>query len=358
MSPRTWFACTLCGGDVKRCPIGPPWMIHFRAVYALSQLSYSVFLSETVDSFVVEDVVTIVSSEEPGRRIPIKLMRETSRDYYYRRVPRWPDPNAWGFPFHQSCWELLEASSPTKHVNLQSLFGVCRLFPVRVGGVLDFGHDYGGLYPRANWDVFPPFPSKYYIPGMRKCDIESPIHQSYECDPLNISSLMEIIQNHDRSDECLSIPNPLFRTSTGADSFAKLPVEIAQQILMYLTSTEVLNLKLSSHAIANIPLHDRFWHSRFCPGHEFAYIFEFADYSDYNKQWRKVYMAVRRTYNQPSLRNRRRIWDLAIDLHKLCSKFEAAPENSRMSLESLDIYPSASIRRTSRIPLGHFPRYR
>lgn len=50
------------------------------------------------------------------------------------------------------------------------------------------------------------------------------------------------------------------------------------QVLLYLSSSEVLNLKLASREFARLPLTQSFWASRFAPGGgELRYIFEAND---------------------------------------------------------------------------------
>ncbi|KAI1828438.1 hypothetical protein F4861DRAFT_461 [Xylaria intraflava] len=307
--------CILCGGDIGYLQQSPSWMNEFRAVYAIGETEASASLSGLEERYQFRYVISIASPDGQESRVNISLMRTFfvvfgSSDQY-RTV--------WGFALHCSCWELLKASS-TGDIHVQSLFDLCRSFPITMGLALDFGHTYGGLYLRRRPGIYLPFRGDEMELNFKKHDTDNAIFQCHTADPLDTSFLTGIIQDQEPSRESLASPTVVRETVTGYDPFGKLPVEVLQYILPCLSSLDVLNLKLSSRVIANTPLHDRFWHSRFCRGGEFDYMFEFAPYSKHRGQWEQAFLFVWRLRRHPSLMNRKRIWGLANTLHNLLSQ--------------------------------------
>ncbi|KAJ2992751.1 hypothetical protein NUW58_g2060 [Xylaria curta] len=312
------ISCALCGGEVTEANHQPLWKSRFCTIYAPHKNSASASLSRRGQRLqTVDDTISIISPEEQQIDVVITLMRcswRTSNPFVPYDANT--DTSAWGFPFHCSCWELLKATSPTKDVNVQSLFDLCRSFPV-LSGSLDFGHDYGGLYCRRHYHGFyPPFPGEETrLSG--KCNTSNPIYQDHFLDPMDISFLGKIVEDREPLRNSPSPPPSIPKIEFADDPFGILPVEIIQCIFPYLASADVLNLKLSSHVVAHTPLPDRFWHSRFCHGREFDYMFEFARHSKYKGQWKKVFLLIRQRRNHPFFANRRRIWALATGPHGL-----------------------------------------
>lgn len=288
-------------------------------VYALDETSTSAFLSGPGERLPLDDMISVTSSEGEEKHIRITLMPTTFGGPSLA-VPPQADPSAWGFPFHCSCWEILKASSPTSDIQVQSLFNLCRSFPIPLSSTLDFGHDYGGLYRREHLGSYPPFPGEETQLGHKERDVNSTIFHSHVFDPLDASCLVEIVGDQESSREVLVSRKPIRQTTAACDPFGKLPVEISQCIFLLLSSTDVSNLRLSSCVVANIQLPDRFWHSRFYHGREFDYIFEFARHSENKGQWRMIFLSAQRLKHHPSLVNRKRIWDLATALHDLISQ--------------------------------------
>ena len=60
-----------------------------------------------------------------------------------KQGPQLQEKDAWGFPFHESCWELIALIRPNDPVDVQALFNVLPFFPVQ-DGFVNFRHDYGG----------------------------------------------------------------------------------------------------------------------------------------------------------------------------------------------------------------------
>src|SRR5436189_6082914 len=101
------------------------------------------------------------------------------------------------------------------------------------------------------------------------------------------------------------------------DCFAILPLEILQEILVYLPSKDVLNLKLTSAAFAATPLSSVFWASRFQYGFEFHCVFETQKYCTQECSWKSLYLGVRSLCNNSNFRNRCRIWKIILQLEEL-----------------------------------------
>lgn len=284
-------------------------------VYALDETSTSASLSGPGERLPFDDMISVTSLEGEKKHIRIALMTTT---FGGRRFE--DDPSAWGFPFHCSCWKLLTASSPTNDVHIQSLFDLCRSCPIPLCKTLDFGHDYGGLYQREHSGFYPPFPGEETRLSHTKRDVDSTIYQSHTFDPLDASFLVGIVEDQESSREYLMPRKPIRQTMTAYDPFGKLPPEILQCILPCLSSADVSSLRLSSCVVANTPLPDRFWHSRFCHGREFDYILEYAQHSKHKGQWKTTFLSVQRLQHHPSLVNRKRIWSLATALHNIISQ--------------------------------------
>ncbi|KAK5631268.1 hypothetical protein RRF57_006982 [Xylaria bambusicola] len=188
-------------------------------------------------------------------------------------------------------------------------------FPTSRGVTLDFGHDYGGLYQRRNPTRWPLCPGEETRLSILRTTL-----RSSEFDPWDISFITRAVDDEKPYDESFKSPTAVRKTTTTNDCFGKLPIEIMDLILQVIPSIDVLSLKLGSHVIANTPLSDRFWHSRFTHGREFDYVFEFSQYSKYRGQWKRIFLSTRRLQHQPSLVNRKRIWGLTTALHKIMTQ--------------------------------------
>ncbi|KAI0388244.1 hypothetical protein F5Y17DRAFT_453560 [Xylariaceae sp. FL0594] len=317
--PITEIACVLCGGAVIEQGQAPSWMSQFCAIYALGDTSTSAYWSAHGKRERFLDAISATSEDGQESDVEIWLGRTCFQELGPTSFPP-TNPPAWGFAFHCSCWELLKASSPTKDIRLQSLFDLCRSFPKSLCA-LDFGHDYGGLYQREpQLDVtFPLCAGEESWLSEIEDDSDSKVVQSHKSDPLDISFLVGMAEDDEASGKLGLPPKSFWKTVTTYDPFGRLPPEILTSLFPYLSSADILHLKLSSRVVADTPLPDAFWHSRFCDGREFHYVFEFAERFKHRGKWRSIYLLVRHLRHHPSLVNRRRIWDLAAGLHNLIS---------------------------------------
>ncbi|KAF4500561.1 hypothetical protein FAGAP_3238 [Fusarium agapanthi] len=112
------------------------------------------------------------------------------------------------------------------------------------------------------------------------------------------------------------------------DPFFRLFPDILQSITVLLSTSEIHAVRLASPVFASLKLSERFWASRFQPGHEFEHIPEIIDYPP--ESWRAFYLSLQIwALDNPSMANRKRIWGLAKTLHGLLSQMEDAPCQGR-----------------------------
>ena len=107
------------------------------------------------------------------------------------------------------------------------------------------------------------------------------------------------------------------------DPFARLPLEIVIHVLSNMSLSDVCNLRASSRAVAVIHFPSQFWQSRFWPQHECGYfgplVQKLAQRSaNYQRICRFLQRQIKdQGYLSSVLRNRRRIWGLALSIADL-----------------------------------------
>lgn len=239
----------------------------------------------------------------------------------------------WGFPFHCSCWELLNSRLETHDAarnDPQALFDVLRSFPRR--RLIEFGHDYGGV---AGYDIDedsfgildPSHQPSPILPGEERRLVyyrtDTALHEMQTHDPMHVTEICSAFESENFNVRPVSETQPVEdqhddTTIRYNDPFQDLPVELLQSILSELPSLEVVSLKRSSRVFQRLPLSDTFWRSRFYSGREFEYVFEaFKHFRNLKGQWKTIYQNLRNMSKSPGLVNRRRIWDLARTLDDL-----------------------------------------
>ncbi|KFZ11027.1 hypothetical protein V502_07795 [Pseudogymnoascus sp. VKM F-4520 (FW-2644)] len=160
-------------------------------------------------------------------------------------------------------------------------------------------------------------------------------------DPLNIPSLQEIFQQRFReaggfnkkndADEAAWNNEAPPKVSNSTDCFQLFPTEIIYNILICLPSKDVLNAKLASATFASLPLTKTFWASRFQRGFEFHCVFEAQGLRTKDYDWEAIYLGVRSLQNNPSFKNRRRIWKLLLVVEELHGRLISAELNGALS---------------------------
>ncbi|KAH0541587.1 hypothetical protein FGG08_003935 [Glutinoglossum americanum] len=81
------------------------------------------------------------------------------------------------------------------------------------------------------------------------------------------------------------------RTLQACDPFWILPYELTSEVLLHLSSTDILNLRLSSRKIALTKLPMQFWKSRFWPQNELGFTKSLCRPETYT--WENWYVFVR-----------------------------------------------------------------
>lgn len=242
----------------------------------------------------------------------------------------------WGFPFHCSCWDLLNARRETQEaarLDPQVVFDVLRSFPRH--GLIEFGHDYGGVavYDLETdvYDIADPSRhpcSSYFLPGEEPRLVYDRTNRALldmqRQDPMCVAELSSVFTGERSPGSPVSqrqIVAPHNDTVRSGEVFGKLPIELLQSILIELSSPEVITLKRSSRVFQHVPLPDTFWRSRFLDGREFGHVFEALNYfQSCNGEWKAIYQLLKSMSKSPGLVNRRRIWDLARILDDLVEK--------------------------------------
>ena len=220
-------------------------------------------------------------------------------------------PDAWGFPFHIPCWNILTGIQSQSSLNTQDLFNFLRSFPDHLG-VLYFGHNYGGLLQHRE------------LPGRVAAGDnefilyhgEEPEHARH--DPFNIPDLSRFFtQEHTGCTRDDPMPTRSYNTDPSRDPFSKLPNEILEGILEFLPSAHVVLLKQASPAYANLALTESFWRSRFLQHQEFGFVFESFQHESFMRgNWKSLYSLVSTLHSHPAMVNRKRVWNLACSLRE------------------------------------------
>ena len=178
----------------------------------------------------------------------------------------------WGFPFHESCWGLLEQACVPTGVDLAALWRVLVSVPSACD-VPDWGHVYGGLYVpigRGGGASFvrPRSPPRMTVP-------------SAYADPFHVPELTGAVETARLADDAATKTPPETPISPApssrdvpADPFAALPSEICTMLLAYAESADAASLRLASRAVAAVPLTQYFFRSRFWPGRELEMMFD------------------------------------------------------------------------------------
>ncbi|TGJ75777.1 hypothetical protein E0Z10_g10961 [Xylaria hypoxylon] len=363
----TRLTCGLCGtgtgtGTGQGIGLDSQWTSYYRAVYCIGLDSHEPQLSGL--AFHLEQETNCLPPEahqrfDDSNLGPLSLI--TIRGF----SPPGPDlPGsekeiyAWGFSFHDSCWQLVEQACAPTQVDLKRLWRILRSVP-HTSHLLLWGHNFGGLYLGSRRDDRDA--SRFVVlGGSSNLIIPSAYH-----DPFKVPELKtRLAQLRIRTDDTIPINEKsqalTYSSATYVDPFSILPVELRDIILTYIATEDILYFRLSSRVIATTPLSQHFFQSRFWPGRELDFFFDAFLLRPSDKagvDWRGLYRFSKKRikYNLVGLgeRNRLRIWKQtvrpltqAIDeitrLSELKGKSEwsqnseGAPWKSIESFQSLD----------------------
>ena len=231
-------------------------------------------------------------------------------DFVSHMLTATPEPEyPWGFPLHSSCWTLMGMLLGS--VDRHRIFGILLSFPV-YDGILDWGHDYGGLISRRNTSDESLLEGIAYGKLSYAADDDS--RAVYTFDPMNLPAFEEFLvaTDHEYFTQNASPPAVI-----QPDIFAKLPLEILQQVLNILASKDVVSLKIASRFIRIVPLFASFWALRFMLGHEYGHVFEARQFLGRSFNWKSFYLKIKSLDEDENLQNRKRISKLILRLRSL-----------------------------------------
>lgn len=195
---------------------------------------------------------------------------------------------------------------------------------------MDWGHDYGGIFRRTSESY------ELLLGEDDELGRTEPLPALSTYDPFHVSQLIAQIPTPSTLRGTRSVSRPCFDDQMPAnqsvDPFHRLPLEIATEIIMLLSSTDVVSLGLASKTFASTTLLDCFWRSRFWPGREFSYLFEYA--SPKHVPARELFDTVKSLQHLLAVSNRRRVWSLASFLSNLAETRRASSPCGGMPCQS------------------------
>ncbi|KAF5724136.1 hypothetical protein FMUND_1120 [Fusarium mundagurra] len=316
--------CTLCGIQITGQP-GETWLDEFRAIWVESDSVDNVAVSgvgrwsNSVDEFLgtapVDPKKRYDDDAGPGTTIDVALT-PNKPTIFTRSLDE--EVSAWGYGFHASCWDIFTKYSTP---NLGHLFAACLSMPTGQEAFLNWGHDYGGASILEKNFKVPTRDTRFPDPRT--------IPNPFRSDPFHIPALARAIQQTTRLQNDVFLSRINFNAEAlTKDPFFRLFPGILQSITVLLSTSEIHAVRLASPVFASLKLSERFWASRFQPGHEFEHIPEIIDHPP--ESWRAFYLSLQIwALDNPSMANRKRIWGLAKTLHGLLSQMEDAPCQGR-----------------------------
>ncbi|KAK6348808.1 hypothetical protein TWF730_009578 [Orbilia blumenaviensis] len=124
-------------------------------------------------------------------------------------------------------------------------------------------------------------------------------------DPLKIPKLQAILDNPPLISSSSHTLRHQFSQSQGPrDLFSKLPNEILDIVLCQLRSRDVTNLRLAVRSIAESPLTNSFFRSRFKDPHEMHFVYESATARSVEGKidWRHLYVSIKELLVSPAIK--------------------------------------------------------
>ncbi|SCO48343.1 uncharacterized protein FFMR_09140 [Fusarium fujikuroi] len=316
--------CTLCGIHIT-AQTGETWLQEFRAIWVESDLVDHVAVSGVGRRSNNDDEFFGTAPDDPKKRYDddtgpgttIDVALTPSRPTIFTRSLD-EDVSAWGYGFHASCWSIFTKYSTP---NLGHLFAACLSMPTGQEAFLNWGHDYGGASILEKGFEVPTQDTRFPDPRT--------IPNPFRSDPFHIPALANAIQQTARLQNDIFLSHVTFNTKAlTKDPFFRLSPDILQLITVLLSTSEIHAIRLASPVFASLQLTERFWASRFQPGHEFEYIPEVIDHPP--ESWRAFYSSLQIwALNDPHMANRKRIWSLAKTVHGLVSQMEDIPCQGR-----------------------------
>lgn len=298
---------THCGDHETTIPLDPSLQVDTEA---LSEHGSSV-------TSVRVKIATVVESQE--RRLPLQQQGQ-------------PETPLRGYVIHSACWDILHCNDSRFKLEdgcdqaiLQALFELCRTQEIH-NGLLNWGHTYGGT-----------FIGEFPHPALSSSDELPPRRNSLGEENPNggVGPPYMWMRNPATKVEERTAVHPVALNSatvTSKDLFTKLPVETLIDLCLHLSPESFANLRLASRAVAAMEIPAAFWRSFFSHGGQFDYLRVYIP--DGSVSWRGSYRTARRCQNHLSVRNRKRIWDLATFISELVDVRIASKPCERLSVET------------------------
>lgn len=243
-----------------------------------------------------------------------------------------------GFVFHESCWSVLEKVYNPDPVPIDRLYELCLSMPTFEIYCVHWGHNYGGLYfweltAHYPWDAFE-HPQSFdfddlagYESGESEASRDSNDSERNEptvrlstvhSDPYWVNKIPMILQEQPKSPPVRTVSSSRQRAT--ADRFSRLPLELRSEIASHLPTTDFLNARLALRGLWDIFEIQQFWSTRFLwRGAERSWLFEAQHPARCGRDWRSLYRRTSdaRASHSGGIRNRRRVWELALHLQSV-----------------------------------------
>ncbi|KAI5458702.1 F-box domain-containing protein [Mariannaea sp. PMI_226] len=211
---------------------------------------------------------------------------------------QFPRNDRYGFPFHESCWSLLEKAYSPQHVPHKALFEVCRSLPFPPGGNgLSWGCDFDGLLLNKDVDRYPW--------ENHSTTFSNRFHDA-RVDPYCVPELHQLPSQTPETPPALSLSKAVTKSTNALQA---LPLEICICIASYLSTVDALNFRQVSRKFLAILHSQQFWASRFRPFGERPWLFESKEWSK-AIDWRWLYRVTNKAHFTAGMRNRERVWKL------------------------------------------------
>jgi hypothetical protein len=285
-----------------------------------------------------------------------------------------------GFGLHDSCWMLLQDRlwhTIDSSKVAQSLYDQFYCIPCPLLSSLRWGHDYGGA-------------ERWHKPYGMPMPVDLPL--LFQADPYMVPLLEKIEENAPAFSDGQAYDTVHPRSSIDlnigySNSLGKLSLELLHEVISYLSTQELLNLRCTSRALARRiifqSLPPSFWKRQFTLGYGMDFLFPDLEHK---RDWFRLYrgtMAYLKTDDKSSeslsLLNRRRIRALVepiASLVELDIRRSKEPRGRRANCAELkpgqwvlteglttlpaeNVYTAVITSETEYLPHGcHTPRYR
>ncbi|KAM7207313.1 hypothetical protein V8F20_002375, partial [Naviculisporaceae sp. PSN 640] len=227
------------------------------------------------------------------------------------------DSQKWTFRVHADCWDLVESRTEPGNVKslalswCQALASLNWNFTTLAPGM--------GRYDLPRLLLSAELPTKLErgkrysearnmrlgiqrLVNFEELASELGLSNSKRAVPLSLSRLNLYTLPEQTS---LQFTSTSSRTSIMRDIFSYLPHEILQQIILYTKTTDLVNFRLASRAVAYISrleaLPRSFWFSRFLPGFELSFALPVEIHKTRDIDWRGLYFLIRKALNNPDV---------------------------------------------------------